>query len=94
METQDDMDLYHWDIQGAFMTSDLDTEIYMDLPARYSLPEGKCIRLKKSLYGLKQASALYHENLEAWLLEYCFKPVGADRVIFRYDRGGEKLILS
>eukprot|EP00961_Rhodomonas_salina_P034314 462212-Rhodomonas_salina.3 len=41
------MDLYHWDIQGAFMTSTLDT-VFMDLPPGYSLPEGKCILLKKS----------------------------------------------
>eukprot|EP00961_Rhodomonas_salina_P172870 2330981-Rhodomonas_salina.1 len=82
---QENMELFHWDIQGAFMTSTLDTEIFMELPSGYSLPEGKCILLKRSLYGLKQASALFHDTLEDWLLTYCFKAVGADGVIFRLD---------
>eukprot|EP00961_Rhodomonas_salina_P159103 2142367-Rhodomonas_salina.1 len=88
------MELYHWDIQGAFMTSTLDTEIFMDLPLGYSLPEGKCIKLKKSLYGLKQSSALFHYTLEAWLLEYCFTAVGADGVIFKLKSCGESMMLS
>eukprot|EP00961_Rhodomonas_salina_P049195 660326-Rhodomonas_salina.1 len=64
-ECQENMVLYHWDIQGAFMMSTLDTEIFMDLPPGYSLPEGKCISLCKSLYSLKQSSALFHDTLEA-----------------------------
>eukprot|EP00961_Rhodomonas_salina_P049085 658897-Rhodomonas_salina.1 len=88
------MDLYHWDIQGAVMTSTLDTEIFMDLPPGSSLPEGKCISLRKSLYCLKQSSTLFHDTLEAWLLEYGFTAVGADSVIFRLNRGGETMMLS
>eukprot|EP00961_Rhodomonas_salina_P268088 3622503-Rhodomonas_salina.1 len=88
------MELYHWDIQGAFMTSTLDTEIFMDLPPGYSLPEGKCISLTKSLYGLKQSSTLFHDMLEAWLLEYGFTTVGANGVIFKLRRGGESMMLS
>eukprot|EP00961_Rhodomonas_salina_P131571 1770859-Rhodomonas_salina.1 len=91
---QQDMELYHWDIQGAFMTSTLDTEVFIDLPPGYSLPEGKCISLSKSLYGLKQSRALFHDTLEAWLLEYGFTAVGADGVIFKLDRGDETMMLS
>eukprot|EP00961_Rhodomonas_salina_P097818 1316413-Rhodomonas_salina.1 len=29
---QERMMLKHWDITGAFMTADIDTDIYMDLP--------------------------------------------------------------
>eukprot|EP00961_Rhodomonas_salina_P015814 212422-Rhodomonas_salina.2 len=66
----------------------------MDLQPGYSLPEGKCIRLFKSLYRLLQASSLFHASLEEWLLSYGFKPAGADCVIFHFDRGTEKMILS
>jgi hypothetical protein len=51
------------------------------------------MRLRKSLYGLKQASALYHDNVEAWLLENGFKPVGPDGCIFRLTDGDDTVTL-
>eukprot|EP00961_Rhodomonas_salina_P095519 1284764-Rhodomonas_salina.3 len=44
---QERMELYHWDIQGAFCTSDVDKEIFMQPPTGYSLPPGKCLLLRK-----------------------------------------------
>eukprot|EP00961_Rhodomonas_salina_P123593 1665307-Rhodomonas_salina.1 len=67
---QEGMDLFHWDIQGTFCTSDVDTEIYMQPPTGYALPDWQCLKLKKSLYGLRQSSALFYENLERWMLDY------------------------
>jgi len=43
LATQENLSLKHWDITGAFMTANIDTEIYMDLPQGYSLPPGKTI---------------------------------------------------
>eukprot|EP00961_Rhodomonas_salina_P017311 232845-Rhodomonas_salina.1 len=88
------MELYHWDIQGAFCTSDVDTEIFMQPPTGYPLPDGQCLRLQKSLYCLRQSSVLFYENLERWMLEYCFEPIGPDGVMFRLDHGNECLIVS
>ena len=50
---QEGMDLKHWDIAGAFMSADIDTDIYLEMPPGYQLPEGTCIKLKKSLYNLR-----------------------------------------
>eukprot|EP00961_Rhodomonas_salina_P035337 475463-Rhodomonas_salina.2 len=36
---QEGMELYHWDIQGAFCTSNVDTEIFMQPPTGYPLPD-------------------------------------------------------
>ena len=94
LATQKDYSLKTFDIQGAFLTSDLDADIYMALPPGYSLPDGKCVKLKKSLYGLKQASNLYFNNIEKWLLAYGFKTVGPDGCTFRLVRGDEEVILS
>eukprot|EP00961_Rhodomonas_salina_P008049 109247-Rhodomonas_salina.2 len=92
--TQERMLLKHWDITGAFMTADIDTEIYMDLPPGYNLPAGKTIRLRKSLYGLRQSPGLFHDSLEAWLLDYGFKPINEDGTIFKLTRCKESIILS
>jgi len=94
LATQEQMTLKHWDITSAFMTADIDTEIYLELPPGYDLPEGKAIKLKKSLYGLRQSPGLFHDTLEAWLLKYGFTPIRADGVIFKLDRPNGSIILS
>eukprot|EP00961_Rhodomonas_salina_P121069 1629329-Rhodomonas_salina.3 len=69
------MALKHWDITGAFMTANIDADIYMDLPPGYHLPPGKTIKLQKSLYWLRQSPGLFHYTLEVWLVNYGFTPV-------------------
>eukprot|EP00961_Rhodomonas_salina_P155021 2088343-Rhodomonas_salina.1 len=91
---QEKMSLKHWDITGAFMTADIDTDIYMDLPPGYHLPPGKTIRLRKSLYGLQQSPGLFHDSLEAWLIGYGFKQINEDGTIFKLVRGHKHIILS
>mmetsp|Transcript_68603 Transcript_68603/g.143115 ORF Transcript_68603/g.143115 Transcript_68603/m.143115 type:complete len:1720 (-) Transcript_68603:7252-12411(-) len=92
--TQENLTLKHWDISGAFMTADIDTEIYMDLPPGYHLGPGKTIKLLKSLYGLRQSPGLFHETLEDWLLNYGFKKVTDDCTIFKLTRNYETILLS
>ena len=51
-----DYEIYQMDIKSAFLNGVLNKEIYMDSPPGYPAPNGKVWRLRKSLYGLKQAS--------------------------------------
>ena len=37
---------------------------------------------------------MFHDTLEAWLLQYGFEQISADSVIFKLTRGEEKVILS
>lgn len=91
---QEKMSLKQWDISGAFMTADIDTDVYMDLPPGYHLPPGKVIKLRKSLYGLRQSPGLFHDSLEAWLRNYGFKAINEDGTIFKLVRGHEHVILT
>ena len=50
------LELLHWDIEQAFLQSELDHEVFMKLPPGCGSMSGKVVRLNKSLYGLKQAS--------------------------------------
>ena len=59
-----DWEIYGLDIENAFLESDLDATIYMNLPKDvYRQPDGKpvVVKLKKSLYGLKQAGELFYK---------------------------------
>ena len=50
-----DLDLCHFDAEHAFVQSDLDEVVYIRLPPVCGALSGKVVRLRRSLYGLKQA---------------------------------------
>lgn len=56
------------DISSAYLYADLEEELYIP-----SLPhmdkKGKSIRLKKSLYGLKQSGANWYKKIKQYLIE-------------------------
>eukprot|EP00961_Rhodomonas_salina_P114358 1538828-Rhodomonas_salina.1 len=52
--TQLGWQLFQFDIQGAFLCTDIDHDIYLKLPPGYEPPQGKSAKLRKSLYGLRQ----------------------------------------
>ena len=64
--------IFNWDIHGidienAFLESDLEETIYMQLPIdTYKEEDGKpvIVKLKKSLYGLKQAGELFYKLMK------------------------------
>jgi hypothetical protein len=63
--------VYQLDIVGAFLHSKVKEEIYMRQPVGYEVPgkEGWVCRLRRSLYGLRQAPAEFNEDLHNQLTE-------------------------
>lgn len=63
--------LEHFDVTNAFTQSDIDSEIYVDPPKGYEKidKDGNpyVLKLKKSLYGTKQASRLWQLKLRSHL---------------------------
>lgn len=76
------------DISNAFLNGDLDGEIYMTLPPSYTakpgitLPLNAVCKLKKSLYGFKQASRQWFLKFSLVLFSLCFKKSRADHTLF------------
>jgi hypothetical protein len=60
------MSVHQMDVKTAFLNGVLDEEIYMDQPEGYVIAgkESLVCRLKKSLYGLKQAARCWNRTLD------------------------------
>jgi len=97
--TELDMELKHFDVTAAFISAYCDRDnIYLAPPEGFEhlVPRGKCLRLRRSLYGLKQASHLYHKKLQRWLLKYGFEQADDEGTLYRYinKTTKETMILS
>lgn len=87
------LDIYQMDAVSAFLQGDVEEEIYMTQPPMYESDDGKVCLLKKSLYGLKQASRQWNKKLDSSLkdmgllrskLDPCiyYKITGKDNILF------------
>ena len=81
------MKLTQYDISNAFLNGTLKEEVYMDFPPGYSKgKEGKCWKLLKGLYGMKQASRLWQETLYAALKELGLSVCKTESGVLHYRR--------
>ncbi|KAK4404009.1 Retrovirus-related Pol polyprotein from transposon RE2 [Sesamum angolense] len=74
--------LHHLDVNNAFLHGSLDEVIYMDAPEGYKIPPGQVCRLKKSLYGLKQASRQWNQEFTDKIKAYGFIQSSHDHCLF------------
>ncbi|GJY34166.1 retrovirus-related pol polyprotein from transposon TNT 1-94 [Tanacetum coccineum] len=72
------------DVNNDFLHGDIHEEVYMQVTQgySYSLPSNTVYKLKKSLYGLKQANKQWFEKLTTFLLTLGFKQSYVDTSLF------------
>lgn len=90
---EQNLELRHFDIEQAFVQSDLDEDVFMQLPDGCSKLSGKVVKLNKSLYGLKQASRQWHTELTKCLLLLGFEQCSADACVFRLIEDGKIVMM-
>ena len=79
--------LEHFDVTNAFTQSEIDSDIYIDPPKGFATKGSdgliQVLKLKRALYGTKQASHLFQETLRTHLVEGMgFKNSTADPCLF------------
>mgnify|MGYP001188758125 CR=1 FL=1 len=84
-----DWGLWQLDIKQAFLQADVHEPLYMrmppNLPSANAKGEQLVCRLRKSLYGLKQAAREWSERLASVLLRFGFRRGVIDTCVYRYD---------
>jgi transposase InsO family protein len=79
-----DLELIQYDVVNAFVNAELTQEIYMRLPPGYR-KEGTVLRLRKALYGLRQAPILWKNHFSATLTAIGFCPVPHEPCCYSKD---------
>ena len=80
-----DWPLYQMDVVTAFLNGDLEEDIYMSPPEGTNTPIGYVWKLKKAIYGLKQASRMWHKKIADFLKDLDFKSTYSEPCLFHKD---------
>lgn len=80
--------LSQFDISTAFLHGDIEVTdtIFMQQPMGYNDGSGRVCKLKKSLYGLKQAARCWYERFVNFLKQVGFTASDADPCLIRKSR--------
>lgn len=70
------------DVRSAFLNADLNEYITLVPPKGVDVGSGKVLRLKKAMYGLKQAPLACHKTLTDWLRSVGFKNNDVEPCVF------------
>lgn len=88
--------LHQLDVKNAFLHGVLSKPVYMEQPPGYvdpRFPNHVCC-LKKSIYGLKQASRPWFQRFSNFLIQLGFCGSLSDSSLFFYSHGSVAIFLS
>jgi hypothetical protein len=78
----DDVKIWHLDADTAFLNPTLTESIYMSVPEGLDYPKDKVLKLIKSIYGLKQSSRNWYNDISNYLTTNKFIKSRADPCLF------------
>ncbi|XP_024192419.2 uncharacterized protein LOC112196335 [Rosa chinensis] len=90
-----DMELHQMDVKTAFLNGELEEEIYMKQPQGFEEQgsEHMVCRLKRSIYGLKQASRQWYLKFDSVVTENGFVENSLDECIYFKVCGSKFIVL-
>jgi hypothetical protein len=80
------------DITAAYLNGDLDEDVYMIQPTGFTSNDASRVcKLKKAIYGLKQAGRQWWKTLRSFLLGLGFRISKVDACLYLFTKGKDKL---
>jgi hypothetical protein len=95
LAAQEGWRVHHMDVKSAFLNGDL-KEVYVHQPPGFAIPgkEGKVLRLRKALYGLRQAPRAWNAKLDSTLKRVGFEQSPHEAAVYRRGSGGNTLLVG
>jgi hypothetical protein len=89
------LELHQMDVKTASLNGDLDETVYMAQPKGFVMKgkEKLGCRLKKSIYGLKQASRQWYLKFDKTIKEFGFKENVEDNCVYAKFKNGKYIFL-
>jgi hypothetical protein len=96
LAAQEGRQVHHMDVKSAFLNGDLKEEVYVRQPAGFIVAgqEGKILRLRKALYGLRQAPWAWNSKLDNTLKKMNFIQSEHEHTMYRRSCGGDVLLIG
>jgi Reverse transcriptase (RNA-dependent DNA polymerase) len=85
---------HHLDVEMAFLNGDLDVELFLWFPKGCEEKSGQVIRLRRSIYRLKQASNIWNDLGDKELGTISYKRLNADFCLYIYRKGAITCFLA
>ena len=84
------------EVKSPFLKGYLKEEVYVHQPSGFAIPgkEDKVLRLRKVLYGLRQAPRASNTKLDSMLKGMGFEQSPHEAAIYRRDNGGNALLVG
>jgi Reverse transcriptase (RNA-dependent DNA polymerase) len=90
-----DLELHQINVKTVFLNGDIDECIYISQPPNYESDDSKQIvyKLKKAIYGLKQASRQWYFKFHQVIISFGFEPNLVDECIYHKFSGSKFIFL-
>jgi len=91
---QQNLTIYQMDIKVAYLNSKLKEEIYMEAPPSLEIPKGMVLQLNQAVYGTKQGSQVWYEDMCGTMAEIGYTRIKAEHAVFIWQRGNILSIIT
>lgn len=88
LANREGLELDQMDVSTAYLNGELEEEIYLLPPDGVDIPAGHCWRLKRSIYGLKQAGRTWNKTFDKKLGELGFTRIDAETCLYVFRDEG------
>lgn len=88
--------VFQLDVKSAFLHGELKEDVYIEQPKGFESEEEseKVYKLKKALYGLRQAPRAWYSRIEGYFARECFKKCYCENTLFVKTEGSSILVVS